>query len=97
MIKDRFNKKSNVKKVLNRMSDFQELQEDYSYAYGDVISLFFKERIKESDYSLEVFQEVFPYRDELFNPEVLDRFDINPKKYVKLYKKDIELLKKQSN
>ena len=52
MIKDRFNKKSNVKKVLNRMSDFQELQEDYSYAYGDVISMFFKERIKESDYSL---------------------------------------------
>lgn len=97
LTKDAFPKKSNVRKTINRMGELEELQECYSYAYGNIFSLIFSEMIKDNDGKLDVLDEFLPYRAQLFDPMVLDKFDITPKRYVKLYKKDIEILKKDSN
>lgn len=73
-----------------------DIKETYTYAYGDVYSLFLKERIKEDNYSLDCLKEFFEFRSKAFKPEMLDKMNINPKEYVKLYKKDTDLLKKMS-
>lgn len=88
-----FNKKNNIRRFINKSYDL-EVNEAYNYAYGDIYSMFFKEMIKDNDYKLDVLDEFFKYRSELFSPEQLDKFKITPKRYVKLYKKDIEMLKK---
>lgn len=88
-----FSKKNHVRKFINKCSDF-ELKETYTYAYGDVYSLFLRDRIKQDNYSLDSLKEFFEFRSELFNPEMLEKLRIDSKGYVKLYKKDIELLKK---
>lgn len=91
-----FNNKRSVRRFINKCSDF-ELKETYTYAYGDVYSLFLKDRIKQDNYSLDSLGEFFEFRSDAFNPNMLDKLNIDSKKYVKLYKKDIELLKKGSN
>lgn len=91
-----FSKKNNVRRFINRCSNL-DIKETYEYAYGDVISLILKERIKEDDYKLDALDEFFEYRSQLFSAEMLNKLRVNPTSYVKLYKKDIELLKKQSN
>jgi len=91
-----FSKKNHVRKFINRCNDF-ELKETYTYAYGDVYSLFLKDRIKQDNYSLDSLKEFFEFRSEIFDKEMLDKLRIDTKSYVKLYKKDIDLLKKESN
>lgn len=91
-----FTDKRNVRRFINKCCDL-EVKETYMYAYGDVYSLFLKDRIKQDNYSLDSLGEFFEFRSEAFNPSMLDKLNIDPKKYVKLYKKDIDLLKKQSN
>ena len=88
-----FNKKRHVRKFINKCCDL-EVKETYTYSYGDVYSLFLKDRIKQDDYNLDSLKEFFEFRSKIFDPSMLDRLNINPKSYVKLYKKDIELLKK---
>ncbi len=90
-----FSKKNHIRKFINKCGNL-ELKETYTYAYGDVYSMFLKDRIKEDNYSLDSLNEFFEIRSELFNPKMLDKLNINTNSYVKLYKKDIELLKKQS-
>lgn len=96
MVGNHFSRNDLVKKFINKL-DTLDTQDTYSYAYGDVFSLFFKERIKEDNYSLDSLKEFFELRSKQFDPKILEKLDINRKEYVKLYKKDIELLKKQSN
>lgn len=90
-----FSNKNHIRKFINKCGNL-ELKEIYTYAYGDVYSMFLKDRIKEDNYSLDSLNEFFEIRSELFNPKMLDKLNINTNSYVKLYKKDIELLKKQS-
>lgn len=92
-----FSRNDPIKKFINTCCRNLDIQETYKYAYGDVYSLIFKEKIKENDYKLDPLDEFFEYRGELFSPNILNKLDINKKTYVKLYKKDIELLKKPSN
>ncbi len=93
LVEKYFNKKKYVRKFLNKCCDL-ELKETYTYSYGDVYSLFLKDRIKQDDYNLDSLKEFFEFRSKIFDPSMLDRLNINTKSYVKLYKKDIELLRK---
>lgn len=88
-----FNKKRHVRRFINKCCCF-DLKETYTYAYGDIYSLFLEDMIKQDDYNLDALKEFFEFRSGIFDPSMLDRLNINPKSYVKLYKKDIELLKK---
>ena len=91
-----FTRKKKIEKFINKRENF-EIGDKYRYAYGDVYSLIFKEMIKDNDYKLDCLEEFFSVRSEDFSPSILDRIGITTDKYVKLYKKDIELLKKPSN
>lgn len=91
-----FNKKNNVRKFINKCSNI-DIKDTYQYAYGDIISLILTERIRQDDYNLDALDEFFEHRYKPFSIEMLNKLRVNPTSYVKLYKKDIELLKKQSN
>ena len=97
LVEKYFSRNDSIKRNINTYCKDINIHEIYKYAYGDILSLIFKERIKEDNYSLDSLDNFFEYRGESFSPELLKKLDINKKTYVKLYKKDIELLKKQSN
>lgn len=91
-----FSRKDPIKRFTNGMKKIA-IQDTYNYAYGDVISMILRERVKEDNYNLDAIDEFIALKEDLFNPDMLEKLKVNPKTYVKLYKKDIELLKKQSN
>lgn len=91
-----FSRKDPIKHFVNGMKKVA-IQDTYKYAYGDVISMILRERVKEDNFSLDAIDRFISLKEDLFNPEMLEKLKVDPKTYVKLYKKDIELLKKQSN
>ena len=91
-----FSKNDKVRKFINKCSSL-DIKDTFQYSYGDVISMILSNRIKNSDYDLDALGEFFEFRRKPFETEMLDRLRVTPDRYVKLYKKDIELLKKQSN
>ena len=96
LVEHHFSRNDRVEDFVNNFSKL-DIKETYTYAYGDIYSLFLKERIKEDNYSLDCLKEFFEFRSKAFEPEMLDKMNINPKEYVKLYKKDTEWLKKHPN
>ena len=97
LVERHFSRNDPIKRNINTYGKNINIHEIYKYAYGDILSLVFKGRIKEDNYNLDSLDEFFEYRGEPFSPEILKKLGVNKKAYVKLYKKDIELLKKQSN
>ena len=91
-----FSKNNKVRKFINKCSSF-DVKDTFQYSYGDIISLILKDKIKNGDYDLDLLKEFFEFRDKPFDPNELEKLNVNHKTYMKLYKKDIELLKKQSN
>lgn len=96
LVERHFTRKNKIDKFINKRENF-EIGDKYRYAYGDIYSLILKQMIKDNDYKLDCLEEFFSFRSESFSPDMLDRLGITTDKYVKLYKKDIELLKKQSD
>ena len=92
-----FSRNDPIKRNIHENCKVIKIHETYKYAYGDIFSLIFKDRIKIDGYNLNQLDEFFKYRGEPFSPEILEKLNINKDAYVKLYKKDIELLKKKSN
>ena len=96
LVEKYFSRKDNIKKVIDTVNTF-EIQETNSYAYGDIYSMYLKELVKENNGNLDCLKEFFKYRKDMFNTDIIKKYNISPQGYVKLYKKDIELLKKPSN
>ena len=88
-----FKEKNSIRKFINKSSNF-ELSETFTYSYGDIYSMFLKDMIKNNNFKLDVLEEMFCYRNSLFKEEMLDKLNITPENYVKLYEKDIDILKK---
>ena len=97
LVEKYFSRNDPIKRNIHENCNDINIHEKYKYAYGDIFSLIFKEKIKENGYNLDQLDEFFEYRGESFSPKLLEKLDINKNTYVKLYKKDIELLKKPSN
>lgn len=97
LVEKYFSRNSGIKKIIYYSDQPLNVYYTNNYAYGDVFSMFLKEKIKENDGKLDVLDEFFEFRGKLFKPSMLDKYNITPSNYVKLYKKEIELLKKQSN
>ena len=70
------------------------IQENYVYTYGDILSMFLKERVLEDGFNDDMLLELFDRRGEIFTKEFLDKYKVNNKQYVKLYKKEMKLLEK---
>ncbi len=96
LVGEYFSKNNRVRKFINKCSNI-DVKDTFQYSYGDVISMILKDRIKKDDYSLDSLKEFFEYRNKPFEIEMLEKLRVTPDRYVKLYKKDIELLKKPSN
>lgn len=82
-----------LREFVERVGDF-DLSEDYNYAYGDIISMFLAEEVEQSGLANEIIFSFMAKRKDKFNPELLRDFGYGPDNYVKLYKKEIELIKK---
>ena len=93
LVERNFHKKNQIRRFINKCDDI-EVKDLYQYAYGDIISMILREEVRDSSFSLDVLSEFTQYRSKPFNPEVLEKFKVTPDRYVKLYKKDIELLTK---
>jgi len=91
-----FSKNDKVRKFINKCSSL-DIKDTFQYSYGDVISMILSNRIKNSDYNLDALGEFFEFRRKPFETEMLDRLRVTPDRYVKLYKKDTEWLKKHPN
>lgn len=74
--------------------DSLDIQENYVYTYGDIISMFLKEKVKEEDFNTNMFLDFLYERGNVFDKRYLEEYDMSPKEYVKLYKKELKLLEK---
>lgn len=96
LVERNFKEKNSIRKFINKSCNF-DVSETFTYSYGDIYSIFLKEMVKNNDYKLDVLEEIFEYRNSLFKEEMLNKFNITPDNYVKLYEKDIDILKKKTN
>ena len=71
-----------------------DVSDDFSYAYGDIFSMFLKERVLEEGFSKEIFNDFFDIRSKMFSRDYLEEHDMSKEKYLSLYKKEIRGLKK---
>lgn len=93
LVGNHFSKNDRVRKFINKCNSL-DVKDTFQYSYGDVISMILKERIKKDDYNLDALVEFFEYRSKPFDLDALKKLKVTPDRYVKLYKKDIELLTK---
>ena len=70
------------------------IYEDYVYAYGDILSMFIRESIKDCGFKNDMLDDFFRSRCELFNEDFLRRWGMGPENYVKLHDKQLQYLKK---
>ena len=71
-----------------------DVSEDYSYSYGDIISMFLLESVKEEGLTNEFMNSFLSRRSELFNEDFLREWGMSPNNYLELYKNEIQVLKK---
>ena len=70
------------------------LQYDYTYAYGDIISMFLFDSINRYGFNNDLINEFIDERDKLFRKEFFEGNGLSSDNYIELYKKELKLLKK---
>lgn len=68
--------------------------DDLVYSYGDVMSSFLKESIDKDGVDSKFFRDFMKIRTYEFTPEFIQEYDLSPKRYQKLYNKEIQQIKK---
>lgn len=71
-----------------------DARDDFTYSYGDIISMFLKGVVEQSGFDNEFVHEFNSIRTNLFRPDFLEKYGINSENYVKLYKNEVGLLQK---
>ncbi|MBR2827673.1 MAG: hypothetical protein IKE70_00360 [Bacilli bacterium] len=92
-VKNHFYHEDGVMSYLLGIKDL-DVRDDFTYAYGDIISMFLKEEVENSGLDNELMDEFKKIRTNLFSSDFLEKHDMNSSRYVKLYKKEVGLLKK---
>ena len=82
-----------VEDIIERMGHF-DLSEVYNYAYGDILSLLLVDEVENNGFSSELIEYFFEKRCHFFDEEYLRECGFGPMNYTKLYKKEVEVLKK---
>ncbi len=93
MIKKHFIEEAQLKEYVDDINNFN-LEDILSYSYGDIISLFLSSEVERSGMNNDLLEEFMRHRVEPFQEEFLQKNGLNPSLYQKLYKKEIELIKK---
>ena len=73
---------------------YLDLQEDFTYGYGDIISMFLKDSIEQDGFGNELVNQFLEKRSNLFNDEFFNTNGLSPECYLDLYQKELKLLKK---
>lgn len=92
-VKEKFLDDFDVEEFIEDVGDF-DLHDIYNYVYGNILSLFLCDDIERDGFSLDVFDYFFKHRPELFSEEFMRMGNFSSEQYVKLYKKEIKLIKK---
>ena len=93
MVKDNFTEEAELKEVIESVQDFN-LAGIYNYAYGDILSMFLAEEVGKNGMKSELMDYFFEHRIKPFSEEFMRECGFGPKNYIKLYKKEIQLIKK---
>ncbi|MBR3211257.1 MAG: hypothetical protein IKF71_04925 [Bacilli bacterium] len=94
MIKKHFIEESKLIEYFEDIQKSFDVSDIFTYLYGDILSLFLCGEIEKSGFNNELMEEFMRQRTEPFQEEMLQKNGFNPKGYQKLYKKEIELIKK---
>ena len=93
IIQSYFDKEDAVAEYIDNTKYF-DVSEDYSYSYGSIISMFLLESVKEEGLSNDFMNAFFSRRSEMFNEDFLREWRMSPDNFLKLYKDEIQVLKK---
>ena len=74
--------------------EYNDLQTITLDAFGDILSMFLAERIKEEGFNDDFCRIFLNERDKLFNPDFFRKNGLSPDSYLELYEKELQLLKK---
>lgn len=83
----------NISEYLDKITCF-DLQEDFTYCYGDIISMFLKDSIDKYGFNNDLIKEFLNTRDEMFDEEFFMQNGLSSSSYLDLYEKELKLLKK---
>ena len=70
------------------------LQDDFSYAFGDIISMFLFDSINKYGFNNDLINKFIDERDKMFRKEFLKENGLSSDNYIELYKKELKLLRK---
>lgn len=76
-----------------RITNF-DLMNDINYAYGDIVSMFLKEEVLAEGLNSVLVKKFNGIRCGEFDKEFFLQEDLNSDRYVELYKKEVQLIKK---
>ncbi len=78
------------------LSDFEyfDVSENFTYVYGDIISLILQDIVERYGLENDVVKEFFEERYKSFDESFFERNNITPEEYIKRYKRDFNLMKK---
>lgn len=95
LVKDGFKGYKSVKSFLDDESMPIDLNDSMTYMYGDIISMFLFERIKEDNYSLDSLKLFFEKCHGLFDIDSFMSVAGSSDEYLELYKKETKILVKK--
>ena len=75
-------------------STYFSVSEDFTYAYGSILSSFMKKAIQEDGFDHPLIEDFLKIRTKMFQESFLERNDITPDKYVRYHDDEIKVLKK---
>ena len=93
LVKKYFISEESIKEYVYNSVSF-DIGEDFTYAYGDILSMFIREEINKFGLSNGMLDDFFRNRCELFNEDFLRGWGMGPVNYVKLHDKQLQYLKK---
>ena len=82
-----------LKEFIERMQPI-DLSDTYCYSYGDILSMFLSDEAEKNGMNSELMEYFYERRTKPFDEEFMRECGFGPANYVKLYKKEIELIKK---
>lgn len=92
-IKDHFVNEEALRMFLTEAPPL-DLSESYSYAYGDIISLFLTEEVEKNGMNSELMEYFYWNAKQPFSDTFIRECGFGPKNYQDLYEKEIQLIKK---
>ena len=92
-IKKYFLEGANLRDYVEEIQHY-DLSDTYTYLYGDILSLFLCDEIEKNGMNNELMEYFMRHRTEPFQEEMLTKNGLEPSSYVKLYKKEVNLIKK---